>query len=546
MACFQDCPVGFFESRQCIPPNVVQQCTACRLCPTGYYIQTPCSRNNDTECARCTSSICVSDEYNAQFSTSGGCQGTELQDSAMCGTIKESYGQRCPPNSYRVRNRINMPHAWGASALTPAAGPSHRALNDSRFNASMLRQPLLMASVNSSIPAELQPYLAFDVHPTRKVYAYCSGNTILTYDYQGLQTGVFLDFAHVPEPCSDIRFTASGKYLMVTSRSSTKLFRCDPQCATNEAFVLDVATNVFVCKSPLAGAVRSWGDGLNVSCTQWVAPSAGSSDYNVQQEGRVVNGGVHIFGSLPESVMYVAGTFKSISTVSSWVWFAWADASPIRGPVHNFAAGVQVVAPPAYNPSTRCLFVAVRDHNQSTKRYSIHKIVLKADGTKDGSPTVFYEQLYSSVAQSLNLVTPFIPGFSIRTDTGDISMVDEQLQSILVFTCPTAANSPQCNDGPEFSTPYGSARYKDLEFVARFSTAQSTAASSPSKLFITSLQDPNNARAELYVQCAKCSGGGITSTESEAMSQEDCFCQPGYRIVTSPVRGCVKCRCDVK
>jgi hypothetical protein len=210
VACFQDCPAGFFESRQCSPPNVVQQCTACKICPTGYYIQTPCSRNNDTECARCTSSICVSDEYNAQFSTSGGCQGTELQDSAMCGTIKESYGQRCAPNSYRVRNRINMPHAWGASALTPAAGPSHRALNDSRFNATLLRQPLLITSVNSSIPAELQPYLAFDVHPARKVYAYCSGNTILTYDYQGLQTGVFLDFAHVPEPCSDIRFTASG------------------------------------------------------------------------------------------------------------------------------------------------------------------------------------------------------------------------------------------------------------------------------------------------------------------------------------------------
>jgi hypothetical protein len=139
-----------------------------------------------------------------------------------------------------------------------------------------------------------------------------------------------------------------------------------------------------------------------------------------------------------------------------------------------------------------------------------------------------------------------MPGFSIRTDTGAISMVDEQLQRILVFTCPTDANGPQCSGGPEFSTPYESAKYKDLEFVARFSTNQSTAATSPSKLFITSLQDPSNARAELYVQCAKCSGGGITSTESEALSLEDCFCQPGYRIVTSPVRGCVRCRCAVK
>ncbi len=398
-----------------------------------------------------------------------------------------------------------MPHAWGASALTPAAGPSHRALNDSRFNATLLSKPLLITPVNSSMPAELQPYLAFDVHPARKVYAYCSGNTILTYDYQGLQTGVFLDFAYVPEPCSYIRFTASGKYLMVTSRSSTKLFRCDPQCATNEAFVLDVATNIFVCRSPFAGAVRTWGDGLNVSCIEWVVPSATSSDYYVQQEGRVVNGGVHVFGNSPDSVVYVAGTFKSTSIASSWVWFAWADAKQLRGLVHTFAAGVQVVAPPAYNPGTRCLFVAVRDHSQSTKRYSIHKIVLDETGTKIGLPTIFYEQLYSSVAAALNLVTPFMPGFSIRTDTGAISMVDEQLQRILVFTCPTAANSPQCNDGPEVSTPYESAKYKDLEFVARFSTNQSTAVISPSKLFITSLQDPSNARAELYVQCAKCS-----------------------------------------
>jgi hypothetical protein len=115
-----------------------------------------------------------------------------------------------------------MPHAWGSSAIFQAAGPeaAAAAAGDARFNRTLLAQPLMQsAAANASSPP---PYLAFDVHPSRKVYAYCSGNTILTYDYQAQKLGVFLDYAHVPEPCSDIRFTASGKYLMVTSRVSTK------------------------------------------------------------------------------------------------------------------------------------------------------------------------------------------------------------------------------------------------------------------------------------------------------------------------------------
>jgi hypothetical protein len=64
----------------------------------------------------------------------------------------------------------------------------------------------------------------------------------------------------------------------------------------------------------------------------------------------------------------------------------------------------------------------------------------------------------------------------------------------------------------------------------------------PSKMFITSLEDPSNARAELYVQCAACNGGGITETDVEATSEEGCFCRPGNRIVTFPRRGCEPCR----
>jgi hypothetical protein len=132
----------------------------------------------------------------------------------------------------------------------------------------------------------------------------------------------------------------------------------------------------------------------------------------------------------------MAGTSRGLSTVSSWVWFAWTDSQQSRGLVHSFAAGVQVVGPPAYNPATRRLFVPVRDHSQSSKRLVIYQLELRADAFL-AQATVFYEQMYASVAQSLALVTPFVPGFSILTDTSSISMVDEQLQSIMVFTCST-------------------------------------------------------------------------------------------------------------
>ena len=108
VACFQDCPSGSFESRPCSPPNVKQQCTACSSCAKGYYVQQPCSPKNDTKCERCTSSICIDDAYNAQFSAVTACQGTERQDPAQCGVITESYGQRCAPNSYRIRSRVGI------------------------------------------------------------------------------------------------------------------------------------------------------------------------------------------------------------------------------------------------------------------------------------------------------------------------------------------------------------------------------------------------------------------------------------------------------
>jgi hypothetical protein len=87
--------------------------------------------------------------------------------------------------------------------------------------------------------------------------------------------------------------------------------------------------------------------------------------------------------------------------------------------------------------------------------------------------------------------------------------------------------------GHSFWTEYYTSAYKDIEFVGG-------AGMCPSKLFLTSLEDPENTRAKFYVQCAK---GGITKTETEAVLETNCFCRTGYRIVTSPQRGCEKCCC---
>lgn len=99
------CVAGRYESRACSPPNVVQVCTLCSTCPPGTYIKQACNSKNDTVCEKCTSSICTSDSYNAQFGPPNGCTGTEYYDTAQCGVITESYGQPCAPNTYKLQSR---------------------------------------------------------------------------------------------------------------------------------------------------------------------------------------------------------------------------------------------------------------------------------------------------------------------------------------------------------------------------------------------------------------------------------------------------------
>lgn len=104
-----------------------------------------------------------------------------------------------------------MPHVWGS--LDADAGPSHPAFSNPNFNASVSVN--LTGSGNSTIDV-VQPNLCFDVHPSRMLYAYCSGNAIFTYDYTGNKSrdGKFLDYAYLPEPCSDVRFSQDGKCVM--------------------------------------------------------------------------------------------------------------------------------------------------------------------------------------------------------------------------------------------------------------------------------------------------------------------------------------------
>ena len=107
-------------------------------------------------------------------------------------------GQPCGPNSYRFMQSFPLPNSWG-DFEAQHGGEMHPALLD----------PLFLSEA-SSRKASRKGYMAFDVHPLRGVYAYCMGHSIFTYNYSG-SSKLFLDFAYLPEPCSDIRFTASGR-----------------------------------------------------------------------------------------------------------------------------------------------------------------------------------------------------------------------------------------------------------------------------------------------------------------------------------------------
>lgn len=568
ISCYKDCPSGFYESVACRPPNVAQNCTRCTQCPVGYHIKQQCSGRNDTICQRCTSSICTDDDYNAQFAPSGGCQGTELFDNVRCGVITESFGERCSTNSFRFQQRIPLQHAWGAGSAASFAG------NLTALQKILQNDTQFMTSVKTILGDSPRDYLAFDVHPNRMLYAYCSGNAILTYDYTGVEEeSRILDFAYVPEPCSDIRFSSAGNYLMVTSTESSRLFRCDPQCSTTDPFVQSRNEFKYVCAVP-HNTTRRWGEGNRVHCMLWVDVDSYEEDMFVDPasgigDAQPFRGGLQVFGSdaRVELVLCAVGSYSptlySFGMSSSWVYLAYADFSPFRGMVHTFPPGIQILGPPAYNSRLRRLFVPAYDHGNTSRRLIVYQLAMRPDGTvnstafvgasSSGGISEFFVQLHPGGATGLGV--PAIPGFALRLDTGAITIVDETYRQIHVLLCAThasllnsSASSARCSVSAKtvVSTSYGASAYKDVEFIGlRVTERDANPLSKPSKLFFTSLQNIMQPRAELYVQCAKCYGDSVTSPEKEALSNSDCFCAPGFMISAIKDVGlaCRRCRC---
>lgn len=119
---------------------------------------------------------------------------------------------------------------------------------------------------------------------------------------------------------------------------------------------------------------------------------------------------------------------------------------------------------------------------------TIYQLTINSVGTLN-TARIFYEQPFASASSTLNQTVPCVPGFSTRLDTGALFLVDEQTGSIWVLLCTTYnyydSSNKACLTGPSHTTAYGTSYYRDIEFIG----------ASASKMFITSLRDPSNARA---------------------------------------------------
>lgn len=163
---------------------------------------------------------------------------------------------------------------------------------------------------------------------------------------------------------------------MVTSRASSRLFRCDPQCLTAGAYAYNFTLRKTTCASP-SPTYRNWGDGLRVHCIAWTPTSLTTLENNLVQDGKTFSGGVQNFGTsaTTENLVYAAGSFRSVLDVSSWVWWVYAENSQTRATaVHTFAPGVQIVGPIAYVERIRRVYVPVHDHNDKAKRFIIYQV----------------------------------------------------------------------------------------------------------------------------------------------------------------------------
>lgn len=473
---------GKYESRPCSPPNVIQVCTVCSTCPAGSYIRQACSAKSNTICERCTSSICTSDNYNAQFGPPNGCTGTEYHDTAQCGAITESYGQPCAPNTYKKQSRIPLP-----------------------------------ASLNVS--GTLSYPMAYDVAPDRGVYAYGFGSTITIYEYVSSSSNASATATCIlPNPLlviSDIRFSTDSASIFATVQSSDATYRCNVRCPLG-VYALN-SENKKVCQQPESSVV--------VQCTLWVPDTFNAL---VPDSGRYVKGGCQLFADGYSRMICAFGTTYRASTIESVV----TEWSSSRNRVYTFDPNIEVIGPPAYNKATRTMFVFVST-NTTNIPFAIYRFVLDDTTSVLKSWSIFYTHVQPGTS---SMRSSFV-GASIRLDTNMLVAADEVFRRIYVFQLQGLTSTT----GPAFFNTSYSANYMDLEFVGGIGK--------PSKLFFAVQEEGGgntssnkNLWAELYVQCAPCQDGSITSTARPAESQSDCFCRPGF--YTTPDGGCKSCQCS--
>lgn len=517
-ACFSECPSGTYESRACRPPNIVQVCTPCSKCPAGSFISGVCKGSNDTQCSPCTAPHCPSRAYNGNFGLPGGCTGSEEiteTASVQCGTLTESFGQPCSPNSYRFQSRIKMQDAW-----------------DNIVNGTMMN------------PAS--DLLSFDVLQEDNVYAYGYKSTIRTFDYlTPVKAGVFAE-AYLPEvwmTISDIRFSPKDKSIYVNIQQADTVFRCDATCPYGN-FVRDPSSGDWTCETPYW--LNTWKSrDLKVQCSVW----ATFFSLSAPPFGYAMQGGCHVFRPGISMMVCASGTFRADdSEPCARIWTLNTGAYRDRDVQDSlyFSSFGQMIGPPAYNRVTRSLYLFTYKPGLGvTRPYNMFQ--MRFDESGDRSFNLF--QLYSHVDTSRKVPSSLV-GASIRLDTNQLLLVDESVRSVFAFQMPYYADESVV---PVYNASYGTLAYKDVEFIASTHEEDmvdlwdksNQLAKLPSKLFFTSLEIPGDARAELYVQCAPCKDGGLTNPLKAALSQSDCIsCRPGFYKLSNN-SGCVACNCSV-
>lgn len=382
-------------------------------------------------------------------------------------------------------------------------------------------------------------HLAFDVLNTnsQKVYAYGYKNMIRTYSYtdSSRRPGVFPGMAMLPQDwmvLTDIRFHPVDSAIYVTVQHSDTVYRCDAACPEGQ---FDVVDSEMRCQAPSSGPESTWipsstSAKRTVQCVEWAGNEG--VEYGGQlappSEGYTVQGGCHVFDDF--YLVCASGTYRTVGDInnpSAGTWIINANLYSGRNAKHKMYANIfgNMIGPPAYNKDSRMLYLLC--HLTADNPFRVWQF-----GFTEWAGMSVNSLVYSHIEPVGSRKSPaasFV-GASLRLDVGRLLAVDESVRKIFVLQISKDGISAVLMH----SVSYGTSVYKDVEFV-----------SVPSKLFMTSLEVPGNARAELYVQCAPCKNGGMTDSSKPggALSQTDCIaCNQGSFLLPNN-GGCSTCQC---